>query len=398
MHTRRVLWITDEVPDSALGGGSIRQYHLLKRTAERATVDLLLAGHLRPDSSKEAFSLRESLGRVIEVGRPKHRTPRYGWLRSRLALLPGLAPSEVALAGPTVRALRAALPVGAGYDVVHVEHEGLAPILPRVRAESWVLTLHNLLSTRLAQNADLASTGRVSWLLRRDASHAERLESRLLRDYDRVITVSEEDASRLGGRACVVPNGVDIEQFTVTDLPEEPRLIFTASWNWEPNAEAAVWFCREVLPRIQSRLPDATLILVGREPPPSVRDLGSLPAVETHFDVPTVAPYLAKGRVAVVPLRVGSGTRLKALEAMAGGRPVVGTSIGLEGLGLVDGHTAGIADSVEGLSQWIVELCLDDRRAQAMAAAARRLVATRFSWDVIARSYWDVLEEVCERR
>ena len=315
-----------------------------------------------------------------------------------MAILPGLLPAEVAYAAPHVKLMSRYLPPVADYDLVNVEHEWLAPIIGVASSDRgrtrWAITLHNLLSTRLRQTASQRSKRRVRWLFERDAGHADRLEASVVRRYDRTIVVSQPDADRLGTRVDVVPNGVDLERFNMSPLPPQPRLLFSGSWNWTPNADAAIWACTELLPRLTARLPDISLSLVGRDPPASVRDLGRLPGVETHFDVPSVFPYLQNARVAIVPLSVGSGTRLKALEAMAAGRPLVGTSIGLEGLDLVDGDTAFFADSVEAMSDRIVELCLDDGRAATMAAAARQLVESHFGWESIVQRYWTVVQDV----
>jgi glycosyltransferase involved in cell wall biosynthesis len=384
--------VTDEVPETSLGGGSIRQYHLLRRVAGVAEVDLLLVGRL------EDRALRDSLHQVIELDRPPARSARYSGIRNRLSLLPGLLPTEVALASPVMRALRPRLANTGDYDAVQIEHEWLAPLANGRKAGCWVITLHNLLSVRLRQAAALGAKRRVNWLLERDATHAERLEASVLGNYDQVISVSEEDAAQLGGGVAIVPNGVDLQQFRVSELPDQPRLIFTGSWNWKPNAEAAVWACTVLLPLVKARLPDVTLTLVGREPPAQVRELSDLAGVETYFDVPSVVPHLERARIALVPLWVGSGTRLKALEAMAAGRPVVGTSTGLEGLGVVDRCTGRIADSAVEMADRVVELCQDDDRAGAMASAARKHVEKSFGWDAIAEGYLDVLREAAESR
>jgi glycosyltransferase involved in cell wall biosynthesis len=113
-----------------------------------------------------------------------------------------------------------------------------------------------------------------------------------------------------------------------------------------------------------------------------------------HADVPIMAPYLAAARVAVVPLRMGTGTRLKALEAMAAGRPLVGTTIGLDGLGLEDGVHARIVDDPEAMAQAIVALLRSDAQAQALASAARRLVEDRFQWETIGAEFANAMVDL----
>jgi glycosyltransferase involved in cell wall biosynthesis len=385
----RVLWVTDEVPDPGGGGGSLRQYHLLCRIAARADVDLLLAGHL------EHGPLRESLGRVVEVDRPASPGGRVQSARRGLAALPGTRPAEVAVNEATASLLRGEMSRLGPYDVVAVEHEWLAEVAGRDQGASpRVITLQNLLSARLAQTAAVAPSPWRRLRLRSAAANALRFERALLRRYDRVVTVSVDDARRLGRVPAVVPNGVDLDALAFSELPPDPLMVITATWSWSPNAEAAVWACRELLPRVRAELPGAELMLVGRQPPPEVTDLARLEGVSGHFDVPSVVNYLRMARVALVPLSVGSGTRIKALEAMAAGRPLVGTAIGLEGLGLVDGVTAHIDESPEAMAASVIRLCTEDAHARRMAAAARRLVEEHFSWDVSADALFEVLRAV----
>lgn len=148
-----------------------------------------------------------------------------------------------------------------------------------------------------------------------------------------------------------------------------------------------------MLPRIREHVPDASVALVGRQPTDEVRRLDDGAGVRLHADVPSVLPYLAAAKVAVVPLRVGSGTRLKALEALAAGRPVVGTTIGLAGLDL-DEHTAVAADDPAAFAAGVVRVLQDDALAAAMASAGRAHVEAHFGWDRIGADYAAYLEDL----
>ena len=384
----RLLWVTDEIPDAGRGGGSIRQYHLLDRVARQVDVDLMFIGNL--DGSHLPSGLRE----VKSISRPE---PRIGWphalqtARRRLinagAFVPHRPPTEIALVRSVAAAARPYLLDTSHYDVVQVEHEYMASVLPKDRRSSWAITLHHLVSVRSRQRAAVASTARHRWLFEADARRADEWEAQICSSYDLTIVVSPEDAACLKRPAQVIPNGVDLSKFSFEPLPQDPRMIFSGSFNYEPNIDGATWLCEEILPLIRARVPDATVVLVGREPDRRVRRLASIPGVEAHFDVPDVTPLLMSARVALVTLRQGSGTRLKALEAMAAGRPVVGTAIGLEGLGVVNGSTGWIADDAHGLAEAATRLLLEESEASTMAAAARRLVEDHFGWDRLADSY-----------
>jgi glycosyltransferase involved in cell wall biosynthesis len=189
----------------------------------------------------------------------------------------------------------------------------------------------------------------------------------------------------------VVPNGVDPDRFHPTPLPQAPTVVFTGSLNWEPNVEGLRWFCQDVWPLVRQRVPDARLEVVGRHPLAEVEALVRRPGVQLHANVPSVVPWLEGARVAVVPVRIGSGTRLKALEAMAAGRPVVGTTIGLDGLAIRSGEHALVADDAATFAGAVGDLLLDDELATRVATAGAEHARGRFPWDVVGRAYVDVL-------
>jgi glycosyltransferase involved in cell wall biosynthesis len=139
-------------------------------------------------------------------------------------------------------------------------------------------------------------------------------------------------------------------------------------------------------------------MLVGRRPVPEVVALAQRPGVELHADVPDMAPWLQSARVVVVPLQIGTGTRLKALEAMASRRPVVGTTIGLEGLGIVDRIHARIVDDPKPMADAIVDIVTNDAVANALADAGRLHVDANFRWERLAERYADTLTMLAGRR
>ncbi|MEA2645034.1 MAG: polysaccharide biosynthesis protein PslH, partial [Chloroflexota bacterium] len=341
----RILWLSAEVPDRRLGGGSIRQSYLLEAVARRAETTLVLAGRLTN------APVRDAVKHLIEVPGPvPERDPPSSALRRARDLWRALGPRvpvEVQQTAPLVRRVRAAMPDPAGFDVVCVEHTGMAPVVAAAHRNHWVLTMHQLLTRRDLQAIPVAAGRRQAWLLRRDLAKARAFEQWALDAYDTVVVSSDADAEGLGGRAVVVPNGADTDRIQPSPLPPSPTMVLTGSLNWGPNVEGARWFCAEVLPLVRAAIPDATIAIVGRQPTAEARALAGLEGVSVHPDVESVEPFLSAARVAVVPIRVGSGTRLKALEAMAAGRVVVGTSIGLEGIDATPGVDAYIADAAD---------------------------------------------------
>jgi len=298
-------------------------------------------------------------------------------------------PREVVITARRRRRLRPILAdLEPRFDVVVASHLGMAALRPRRPAARWVPQLHHVSSAKADQERAVTPGRRQQWLLAREATKARRFERWLLRSFDTVVLVSDGDAEALGpspteARVVIAANGVDTAHYVPSPRTDEPVVVMTGSFQYGPNVDGAVWFCDEVLPRIQAAVPSATLDLVGHSPRAEVRALAARAGVELHPDVPSMAPWLSRARVCVVPLRIGTGTRLKALEAMAAGRPVVGTSVGLEGLGLVDGTHAHVVDDPAAFADAVIRVLTDDDHAEALATAGRALVEERFQWTAI---------------
>src|SRR5437763_16151204 len=245
-----LLWVTAEVPDSSLGGGHIRQAHLLLAVARRMDVHLLVAGSVRDQG------LRSSVTGLTEIGaadppRAKARASRR--LADVWHVVAEPEPKDVVAHREVRGRLAQARRALGSFDVVAVEHVGLAPLVRARRDETWSVTVHNVISRRLEQAAAVARGRRQRWLLERDRAKALRFERWLAASFDVVVTVSAEDAASLpGGRVLIVPNGVDSDRFRPTPIPEAPRLVFTGTLSYRPNVDAARWFCAEVLPLVQA--------------------------------------------------------------------------------------------------------------------------------------------------
>lgn len=381
-----IAWITPYPPDRNGGGGQIRQAYLLLGLAKKAGLVLVTPGPVSDPL------VRGAVIRLIEVATPNTSfRSRHPWGRRIADVVTTTIrrrPLEVAAFHPYRRALKTAVNEVLA-DVTIVEYAGLAPLLPPKRSGQWLLTFHNLPSRMAKQQEAILPKGRQRWLMRRDATIAATFQQDAARAFDRVVVVSQEDADALSlpERTLVIPNGVDTGRFHATALPSAPRIAFTGALYTAPNVDGAIWLCREVLPWVRREVPEATVDLVGARPDREVSALSTLPGVSLHADVPDTFPFLQRARVATVPLRIGSGTRLKALEAMAAGRPVVGTAVGLEGLAVRDREHVLMADSPQAFGESILQLIRDEHLAADLAASGRRLVDERYSWTRIATEF-----------
>jgi glycosyltransferase involved in cell wall biosynthesis len=216
-----------------------------------------------------------------------------------------------------------------------------------------------------------------------------------------MTAVSERDRDvlrRWNPRASVrvVPNGVDTAFFRPEPGvdPEPGALVFTGLLSYPPNRDAALFFAREVLPRIRRLVPTVTWYVVGRADPDLVTTLTAQAGVICTGYVDDVREYFRRALVAVVPLRAGGGTRLKVLEAMAMGCPVVSTSLGTEGLPFRDGDEIRLADTPDAFASAVVDLLRHPAAASRLAAAGRRAVLAAYGWDRIAEDYRAAIADI----
>jgi glycosyltransferase involved in cell wall biosynthesis len=228
---------------------------------------------------------------------------------------------------------------------------------------------------------------------------ANRIERSAARSASAVTVATDADAEafdRLGARrVIVVRNGVDLET-TPHDLPPSgAQIILVGYFAWRPNSEAGLELCREILPRIHARVPSARLWLVGAMAPPELLALAG-PTVELTGGVQTVLPYLQRARVTVMPVRAGGGSRLKVLEALAAGIPVVATSFAVSGINVRHGLEALIAETPEDLAALAVRVITDDDLARALSRAGRSLVEKHYGWPTVARPLVDLHRELGE--
>lgn len=385
----RILWVTGSPPRIGGGGDTIRQAHLLRAVAERHPTDLLVAGRYDdPLTSPFVKDVTEvAVSSTVTPGRWQRR------LRDVRHLVAGRLPMEAVVTAPIRDAIgRALVPRAHDYDVVLVEHSWMAPVLPVSRSGRWVVTFHYVPSAFLEHAASVADNTRLRLFKSVDARRARDLERWAVDAYDLTIVCSGEDAQLLGIDT-VVPNGVDLDEFRPTPLPDEPELVFVGTLGFQPNVEGIAWFCREVLPAITEQVPHVRLTIVGRDPVAEVAALAG-DNVEVVASPPSVLPYLQRARVALVPIRIGSGTRLKALEAMAAGRPVVGTAIGLAGIDLIDGEHALVRDAAADTAVAVTQLLRDDELAERVAARGRRLVEDHYGWTAIGHRLADRLDAI----
>lgn len=270
-------------------------------------------------------------------------------------------------------------------DALVVEHVQLLPYAAGLSAGMTVVDMHNV-ESQLARRIADSSSGLRRLVFTAEA-RALRAAERKVADVDVVAVVSDADRRTLGSvvshrQVVVVPNAWD----EVRPLPpaDGPVVSFVALLSWGPNVDAATWFTREVWPRVVAEVPGSHLQLVGRDPAARVRELSG-PTVEVTGTVDDLTPWYARTRVCLAPLLAGGGSRLKILEALAAGRPVVATTIGAEGLEDLIGRGVVAEDDPRRMAAAVVALLRDPDRSTALGAMGAEAVARDHSWEAAVR-------------
>lgn len=392
----RILFITETVPFPLDSGGRIKTYHTLRMLA--GAHDVRLHAFIRDEAQRAHAAQLDALGVSTTLHLVPRSLPREAWF--------------------ALRSLR-----GAPYSVGrHFDRAAFAKVLADARVWRPDLVYCDHLSMaeyalRLglpvaydAHNVEYAILQRFAGTRRNPiARAAAAAEWRRVRTYERdvcrrsrlVFVVSEVDRralSDLAGSATpffAVPIAVDAAGVApIPELTTEPRAVFLGGLHWPPNADALVTFVREMWPDVRAALPGATLVSVGRDDSPVAAECRAAPGVSVTGWVNDIDPFVQQGRVLVVPMRAGSGMRVKILEAMARGLPVVSTTVGCEGIDVVAGTHLLVQDDPRGFAEAVVQVMRDDRLAASLAAAARARVLERYDVPAVAEAVLTALGTV----
>jgi sugar transferase (PEP-CTERM/EpsH1 system associated) len=403
-----ILILTPQLPipphalTGAVQGTTIRNFHLIANLAQRHTIDLACFAADEPD----ALALLQPYCRQIVAVPPPVRTIGR---RARDTLLSALPDMALRLASAEMRRRLQDLIAAHGkdYAVVQVEGIEMAPYMTPAPADPFpsrrdtsprlVFDNHNAeyVLQRRAFSTDLRHPRR--WLAAAYSLAQWRklvaYERRICQSADRVVAVSEADRTALqrlapGLNVTVVPNGVDLTFNRPGVVPPQPglgphSLVFTGKMDYRPNVDAVLWFAEAVLPLILAEAPDAHLYLVGQQPHVRLDPLRGHSAITLTGRVPDTRPYIAAAGAYIVPLRIGGGTRLKVLEAMAMGQAIVSTRLGCDGFPFMDGCEALLADAPADFARAVLSLFRDPARAAALGRAARACVEAHFGWEAI---------------
>ena len=387
---RKLLVLTPAFPYPPASGGDIRMFHLLRRLS--STFDV----HLLPQAGGSSERLIEDTGiTAVHVRDPSAVRPLRSWDPRQWIRFWRHAPHGLSLDVDLeyARALRRIVAT-TGLHGVLIDHLYMMQYARFVGPLPVFYSATDVETTKFARwytGERLSSKRRLlHWAQRQAIGWHESRVGRRARVTFATSAVDRDALLRINrtGRFVVVPNGVDLSYFRPRrreSFSKPPRVFFVGTMFYRPNFLAARFLAREVFPLIRKEIPDATCHIAGKT---DDRDYSELNRPETgvymHGFVQDVRPYFEESQILVVPLSIGSGTRIKILEAMATGTPVVSTTIGAEGLEYSRDEDILIADSATDLAASVVGLLRDREKAFRLGLAGRRLVEGKYSWDTSA--------------
>ena len=393
----KILFLSPTVPFPLTDGGRIRVFNLLKQIAKKSDVTLLALETQATDADGIA-ELRQ-LGIRVHLVPNAPTLPRVSFGTLVKAFLRRQPITVARYDLPAYRQKFRALIADQTFDLIHYEMFHTA----QFRTET------NLPGVLSQQNVDSAIWRRLCsetvnpfykftyWTQQLAFQRYERVLSPM---FNAVTCTSDIDAAVFQhhcaeGAIKIIPNGVDVTHYLPDFSSEAPaHLIYIGSMDWYPNEDAVGFFADEVLPRIQEKVPDVAFSIVGGNPSVRVQKLAERDGVVVTGRVPEIKPYFAEATVFVVPLRIGSGTRLKILEALAMGKAIVSTTVGAEGLDLRDGEEIFIADEPIAFADAVTRLLTDSQLRRRIGENGRARVERDYDWRSIGEKLHGVYTKI----
>jgi len=389
----RILALTHRLPYAPDRGDRLRAYHILKYLNRRALVELISLVHDEAEAG-HAHEMQE-----LAVAVTTARVPRIrNYVRGVVGLSGSIPLTHILLDAPGLRRSITEVVTERRPDVVFAYGSGMAPLALQGLLKDIPLVI-DFVDMDSQKWRELAQKARppMSWVYRREAKHLSAFEARAATIARASLVVNSKEASvakALSPSAHIhtIHNGVDLERLRPTAEPSaRPQVVFCGVMNYEPNHQGMMWFAREVWPLVRSRIPAATLAIVGSDPQRALVDLAANESsITVTGRVPDVRPWLWESAVAIAPLHVARGIQNKALEAIGAGLPIVVTPAVAEGLPSEATSAMSIADTAEQFASHVVALLSRTGEERRRIAASGDLSSQ--TWSRTLEPLWPIFE------
>jgi glycosyltransferase involved in cell wall biosynthesis len=384
-----ILILSPFLPYPPNQGGKIRVFNLIKYLSRRNRLTLAC---LSAEKVVDYGPLQDYCEKIVCIERPA----RIAWDLARFLF--GKRPfNSLRYSSEEFRSALSALCRVHPFDAVLMEFPLLWQYAGTLTGLPMALDAHNV-EYELIRDLRQGCRNRLKKLLYLlEEKRIRKLEVAAWQDARFCFTVSDQERNRIisqvgdSQKVVTVPNGVDLERFVFQPKTERSRrLLFLGGMDWAPNLDAAHYFLEKILPRIRKEIPDAVIDFVGKDLW-KIKNMVRHDSIKLHENVPEVLPWIRQADVLAVPLRQGGGTRIKILEAMAAGLPVVTTVKGCEGIDVVHDKHLLIADSADDFAGEAIRLIKDDQLASRLTREARYLIESGYSWEMAAATVHEKL-------
>lgn len=400
-----ILFLSQIVPYPPHGGVLQRGYNLIREISKDNDIHLLAFVH--PDTLANDELINDARNHLLQYCKTVDfftLWPKKSILHKYIAFAAGffykLPFSTLAHKSIQYRRRMQTILLEKDIDVVHFDTIGLAPYLDYTANTATVITHHNIESTLMHRRSKVEKTWLGRYYVALQSSRLRKYEITESPRFDLNVMVSATDEDELKSmthdiKTVVVPNGVDVEYFSVRNENQSNTIIYTGGMNMFANKDAVMHLIDDIWPRIKSRVPDAVFKIIGQDPPAELLEIAAADKdIQVLGYVDDIRPFVAESSVYVVPLRVGGGTRLKVLDALSQGKAIVSTSVGCEGITVTNGENIFIEDDDEAFANRVVELFNDQFLRKRLGLNARLLAEQKYAWESIGQTLNDAYKAV----
>ncbi|MET0109305.1 MAG: glycosyltransferase family 4 protein [Candidatus Thiodiazotropha sp.] len=401
----KILFLSQIIPYPPHGGVLQRGYNIIREIGKDNDVYLLAFHH--PDTIASQSLLDESMVELKKICTEVHYFklwPKQSKIHKISAFFLGffypLPFSVLAHKSSGFRDKMLDIIENNNIDIVHIDTVGLSKYRELVQDIPCIVTHHNIESSLMARRSKVESNWFTRYYVAKQSEKLRKYEAQESNKYPVNIMMSNTDAKELiemspGAKTAIVPNGVDINYFEDRKEPEEQAIIYTGGMNMFANKDAVMYLISDIWPLVKVKIPDIKFYIIGQDPPKELTNIASDDnAIKVLGYVDDIRPFVAKSAIYVVPLRVGGGTRLKVLDALAQGKAIVSTSIGSEGIEVTDRTNIYLEDTSEGFASSIIQLINDDAKRKELGRQARKLAEEKYAWPSIAEGLIDVYKNI----
>lgn len=386
----RLIVVSPTFPHPLVSGGKIRVYNILKHLSQRFSITLLSLAEPEDDSRNNRDALK-FLERLVIVPINQNKIAQLmrligNWHRWLLG-----TPAEILVKRSTKmsKALERLLSSNK-YDAVQIEYAQGMQYLPIVKSFGVPsLVVSHDVSFISQQRKAKVCKGIHRWFWRAESHRMRSYEQREWRNFERIVAMSEIDRSHIlklipGAEVDIVPNGVDIVKFSIQSEDKIPTLVFVGWMRHMPNRDGLAWFLDTIWPIIREKHLTVQFQIIGRGLPKKlIKRVDSDVRIKYLGYIEDIQSFVGKAWISVVPIRIGSGSRLKILESLALGTPVVSTTVGCEGIPFRNGKEICIADKPDKFARTVIQLLADKEERMQLSSNGRKLVEKHYDWERI---------------